>query len=156
MDFVIEPHRGIGPVSFGMTRAEVAAVVAAVGGGPPSPRNADTDCFFNSSFQVTFGDGGRADFIEVASDLPVPVLFEGRDVRDTPASELVALIERLEPYDPGLSRPEDEYVFPHRIITLWGPDTQYDRLGERKRVVFAAVGLGAPNYLAAARAIRGA
>src|SRR5262245_47991921 len=70
MEFAIEPHRGLGPVSFGMTRAQVAAAMAAVGGGPPQLRFTETDCFFGYAFQVSFGDAGRADFVEVASHLP--------------------------------------------------------------------------------------
>jgi hypothetical protein len=55
MEFAIEPHRGIGPVRFGMTRQEVATAMAAVGGGPPQARSAETDRFFGYAFQVSFG-----------------------------------------------------------------------------------------------------
>lgn len=153
VEFVVEPHRGIGPVSFGMTREEVADVMAAIGGGLPSPRGNKVDCFFENSFQVSFGDAERADFIEISSSMPVPVMYSGRDVRDTPADELLAHIQQSEPADPELSG-TDEYVFSKQILALWGPDTQYDYLGGRKRVVFAAVAIGRPTYLTAIRAIR--
>lgn len=153
MELFIEPHRGIGPVSFGMTRAEVAVVMDAIGGGSPIPRGMNVDCFFDNSFQIAFGDAGHADFIEISSSMPVPVLYSGRDVRDTPADELLALIQLSEPADPELSGSE-EYVFSKQILALWGPDTQYDYLGGRKRAVFATVAIGGPTYLAAIRAIR--
>ena len=78
MELFIEPHRGIGPVSFGMTRAEVAVVMDAIGGGSPIPRGMNVDCFFDNSFQIAFGDAGHADFIEISSSMPVPVLYSGR------------------------------------------------------------------------------
>ena len=59
MKFAIEPRRGIGPVSLGMSREQVAAAMGAVGGGPPRPRAAQTDCFFDYAFQVLFGAARR-------------------------------------------------------------------------------------------------
>jgi hypothetical protein len=153
MEFAIEPHRGIGPVSFGMSREEVREAMARAGGGRPLPRNSETECYFTAAFQVSFGDAGRADFIEVASSLDIEVLFEGLNVLDTPADELVAAIERLDQPDPELSHPPESYTFPHLILTLWGRDKQYDYWGGQTRPVFAAVGAGAPSYLAAIRAI---
>jgi hypothetical protein len=51
--------------------------MARVGGGRPRARDDETECYFGAAFQVSFGDGGLADFIEVASSLDVEVLFEG-------------------------------------------------------------------------------
>jgi hypothetical protein len=154
MDFIIEAHRGIGPISFGMTREEVVAVMHRVGGGPPRVRGKETECFFRNAFQVSFGDAGRADFIEVASSLQAQVLFAGQDIFDSPADELVALILRFDRPDLELSDPPDSYIFPEIILSLYGRDTQYDYKGGRQRPIFAAVGVGTPNYLKAVRAIQ--
>jgi hypothetical protein len=154
MSFAIEPHRGLGPVSFGMTREEVAAAMAGVGAGPPKARRRQTDCFFRSAFQVSFGNAGRVDFIEVASSLPAEVLFAGQDVLDTPADDLLALIQQFDRADAELSHPPNEFVFPELILTLWGRDRQYDHKGGRRRPMFAAVGVGGPTYLDAIRGLR--
>ena len=156
MQFTLQPHRGIGPISFGMNRNEVAMVMGGVGGGRPVPRSVgeETDCYFDNFFQVSFEDAGRADFIEVSSGLAATVLFDGQDVFDLPADELLALIGRHDRPDPELSEPPDSYIFPDLILSLWGRDEQYDHKGGGQRPVFAAVGLGAPSYLAAIRAIR--
>ncbi len=154
MEFVIEPHRGIGPASFGMSREEVNDAMARAGGGRPKARSSETNCYFGSAFQVSFGDAGLADFIEVASSIDAKVTFEGRDVFDTTADELLAVIEQLDVPAPELSRPPQSYVFPELILTLWGRDTQYDHRGGQERPMFAAVGVGALSYLAAIRAIR--
>lgn len=154
MQFVIEPHRGIGPVSFGMSRSEVSAAMAAVGGGPPRPRNEETDGFFDFCIQVSYDEGGRAEFVEVANDAALVFAFQGRDVFDMPGAELLDLIGALDQPDPDLSREGCEYIFPRLILTLWDLDEQYDHKGGEQRPVFAAVGVGTPKYLAAVRAIR--
>ena len=40
---------------------------------------------------------------------------------------------------------------PGLILSLWGRDAQYDRKGQRP--TFGAVGVGAPTYLAAVKAV---
>ncbi len=153
MIFEIEPHRGIGPVSFGMTRSDVVAAMATCGGGSLVVRNEETECFFENAFQVSFGDAGRVDFIEVCSGIPAEVRFASRDVFDLHADDLLELIRGHEQEDPTLSDPDDSYVFAGLILTLWGRDEQYDHKGGEQRPVFATVGVGAPSYLAAIRAI---
>ena len=153
MQFVIEPHKGIGPISFGMSREEVTAIMARNGGGIPKQRGRETDCFFLNAFQVSYDDAGRADFIEVASGLSAVVLFAGCDVFDMSADELLALIQKQAEPDSELSRPPHEFTFSDLILTLWEQDTQYDYKGGHLRRVFAAVGVGAPSYLAAIRDI---
>ncbi len=153
MQFIIKPHRGIGPIAFGMSREEVVAAMSGIGGGLPVSRSKDTDCFFRNAFQVSFGDAGRADFIEVTSALSVEVVFNGIDIFDIPADELLALIQEYDEPDHELSRPPDSYIFSDLILTLWGQDKQYDHKGGQRRPMFAAVGVGAASYLAAIRAI---
>jgi hypothetical protein len=153
--FAIEPHRGVGPISFGASRGEVKAAMAAIGGGPPVARNADTDCFFENAFQVSFGDHGSADFIELGSGFPYPVLFDQRDVFDTPADELLLLIRKHEQEDAALSEPPYSYLFSDLILTLWDSDEQYDHKGGGQRPIFGAVGVGATSYLTAIKAIYG-
>jgi hypothetical protein len=154
MEFAVEPHRGVGPISFGMTREQVAAAMAEVGGGPPRARFAQTDCFFDYAFQVSFGNAGRADFIEVASHLPGEALFAGRDVFATPADELLAVARQSDQPDPGLSDPPRRYLFPRLILSLSERDERLDRGGVR-RDTFGCVGIGGPTYLEAIRKILG-
>jgi hypothetical protein len=137
-----------------VSRDEIRKALARVGGGQPRARNAETDCYFGAAFQVSFGDEGLADFIEVASSIKVAVVFDGLDVFDTPADELLSAVQQLEQPGPELSHPPESYIFPGLILTLWGRDRQYDHRRGQQRPMFAAVGVGAPSYLAAIRAIR--
>lgn len=149
MEFHIDPHRGIGPVAFGMTPAEVRREMQHA----PRAKGPRSDCYFGNSFQVSYGEDG-VEFIEVASSIEAVVLFDIVDVFDTPADELLAAIARRDTADPLLSKPPNQYVFPELILTLWGRSAQYDHRGNRTRPVFAAVGIGTPGYVAAIRAIK--
>ncbi len=154
MQFEIEPHRGIGPISFGMTRAEVATAMKAIGGGPPGAKGETIDCFFEYCFQVEFDASDRVDFIAVYGYSQHVFSFSGRDVFDIPGDELVAIISALDRPDPELTQAGYEYVFPRLIISLWDLDTQYDRKGGEIRPVFCSVGVGTPHYLAVCRRIQ--
>lgn len=116
-------------------------------------RGTETDCFFQNAFQVSYGDKGKVDFIEVGSGIVADVRFDNQDVFDLHADDLLRLIRVHEHEDLELSEPDDSYVFSGLIMTLWGRDEQYDHKGGEQRPVFAAVGVGAPSYLAAIRAI---
>jgi len=152
LQFVLDPGRGVGPINFGMSCEEVAAAMAPIGGGVARSKNTETDCYFNNAFQVSFGNAGRVDFIEVASSLNAEVLFVGRDVTNTPADELLTLISQYDEFAPELSHPPDSYIFPNLIVSLWGRDSQYDSKGGQQRPVFGAVGVGGPTYLAVLQA----
>lgn len=152
-DFTIEPHVGVGPVRFGMSRDEVRDEMDRIGERRPIRKGAETTCYFGASFQVSFGDAGLVDFIELASSIDAEVGFAGIDLFDTPADELLAVVGRLDAFDPKLSRPPQSYIFPTLIMSLWGRDKQYDHRRGQTRPMFAAVGVGGPSYLAAIRAI---
>jgi len=152
MELIIQPHVGIGPVRLGMKRDTVRTILGGLGGGNPVARSADIDCFFRNSLQVSFEPDETASFIEVASDAEWICLFEGTDVFDTPADDLLRHIERFDSPDPLLSMKND-YVFSSLILTLWEADSQYDCKRGETRGIFGAVGIGDDRYLAAIRAL---
>lgn len=79
MELFIDPHWGIGPVSFGMPARDVRREM----GHAPRVKGPRTDCYFGGSYQVSFGEDG-VEFIEVASSIEATVLFDGVDVFDVP------------------------------------------------------------------------
>jgi hypothetical protein len=153
MQFDIEPHRGIGPVSFGMSREEVAATLERMGGGQPEGKSSSTDCYFRNAFQVSFDEAGKADFMEVSTNVEHVFAFRGLDVFDVPGSELLNFLQEFDQPDPELSQSGYSYTFPGLILTLWGLDSQYDYKGGQQRPMFGAVGAGTEHYLNAIRAI---
>ena len=152
MELIIQPHVGIGPVRLGMKRDEIRNILEGLGGGKPVAKSAHTDCFFRNSLQVSFEPDESASFIEVYSDAQWTCLFEGADVFDTPADELVRHVERFDSRDPILST-KNGFVFSSLILTLWEADSQDDRKRNETREIFFAVGIGDQRYLAAIRAL---
>jgi hypothetical protein len=151
MRMEIQPHVGIGPIRFGMTRTEVAAAMRAIGGGEPFAKSAECDRYCDLSLLVEYTDD-TVSFIE-ADSLQHDFLLSGIDVFDTPAEELVAELEKLDTNDAALGG-KGSYCFPNLIVALWEADTQYDRKGHETRPIFGAVGIGDSRYLSAIRAIR--
>jgi hypothetical protein len=111
-------------------------------------------CFFDSALQIEFGDSGRAHFIGVSNHPALLCLYEGRDVFNLAAPELFRLIASKEQAGAHTYSPL-EYLFPQQIVTLYEADEQYDRKGNGSRPVFAEVGVGNAEYLAAVNAIGG-
>lgn len=93
-------------------------------------------------------DAGCAQFIGISSYPVCSVTYFGKNAFDTPAQELFDLIAARD--DSGEHRFNDsKYVFPNQIVTLWDADEQYDRLGNRSRLIWAQIGVGNRTYLAA-------
>src|SRR5262245_25445609 len=152
--FEIIPHVGIGPVQLGMSLTEVDVALALLPGAfPMYQKSQRVRCFFESSLQVEFGDSGAAQFIGMFHHPDILCRYEGRDVFDLAAPELFALIASQERTGTHIYS-TSTYLFPDQIVTLYDADEQYDRKGNESRPVFAEVGVGNAEYLAAIRAIR--
>lgn len=151
MRFEIEPHVGIAPIRFGMSRADVVWEMTKIGGGNPVAKSNGIDCFFNNAFQVSYRDG-TVEFIEVYNEPDHTFILAGLDVFDAPADQLVARLEALDSVDSELSD-KCSYCFSNLIVSLWEADEQYDRKGGETRPIFGAVGIGDDRYLAAIQQI---
>jgi len=148
------PRQGIGPVHFGMNRKAVAAAMRRLGAESPVARNVETDMYLDNAFQVSFGRSGLCEFIELASGVQASVIFEGIDVFQTAADDVLALVQRIEHQDDQLSEAPASFLFSGLILSLWDPDEQYDYAGGHRRPVFGGVGLGDEAYLVGIRDIR--
>jgi len=153
--FDIIPHVGIGPVRLGRSPTEVDAALAPLPGAMPAYKKFEHGrCFFRASLQIEFGGSGTVQFIGISENPDLFCAYEGHDVFDLAAPELFALIAlrertRTHHYSPL------EYLFPDQVVTVYEADEQYDRKRGGTRPVFAEVGVGNAEYLAAIRAIRG-
>jgi len=154
MRFEIIPHKGIGPVLLGMNRSEVITIMAGIGGGSPESRSDLTDCFFENSFQVSYNDQGKVEFIEIANDPQHEFILWDRDVFDQTAHETLSHIMQFDSADPELSEGENNFFFSSLILTLWDIDEQYDHKGGQKRPMVGAIGVGDQNYLSEIRNIK--
>jgi hypothetical protein len=142
-NFEVAPLKGIGPVLLGMSRD---AVRLALGDAftsfdkVPSSLH-QTDAWHRSAFQVFYsGLPPIVEYIELSrgSDFSVSVL--GRSAFDTPASELINLIEAVTPSDKSDPEHGLSYIFPELELSLWRPS-----LADKG---FATIGVGRPGYYA--------
>jgi hypothetical protein len=154
--FEIVPHQGIGPVRLGMNRTEVEAALAPFPGALPSNpkrKGSRVQCYYRGSLQVEFTAAGTASFIEVSNDSAFLSLYNGHDVFDLPAPDLFSLFAADDHAGPHQYN-SSEYLFPDLIVSLWEADNQYDRKGGYSRPLYATVGVGNADYLAAINALR--
>jgi hypothetical protein len=151
MELSIVPHKGIGPIRLGMTRAESrAAIDVAPHTYRKVPGSRLVDAYHGSVLQVFFDPHDRVQFIEVSNDKRTRALYRGVDIFSLPAEEAVALVGEDGLYDPN--DPELGYAFTFRSLelTLWratlpdeADEDDDDLAGGR---VFATVGIGASGY----------
>lgn len=144
-EYAIRPHVGVGPILLGKNRGEIGIAMAGLGFTQSAARG-DLVSFCHT-LKVEFGPDGAADFIGVSQSELYRATYFGVNVFDVTAEEIVTIIASRDDSGPHVFDPDeaDEY-FPGQVMVLWGPDRQYDRLGNRQRVVWAQVALGSQRY----------
>ena len=142
--YVVEPHRGVGPVRFGMTRAEARAVMPAVptafGRGPGETA---VDAWHDFVLQVFYDADDRVEYVEVERDESLQAVLYGEAVLRLPVDRALAHVCRH-----GDDQPEDDelpyaYVFPALDLALWRPHD-----GEEDSGCFASLGVARRGTLA--------
>jgi hypothetical protein len=145
IDFDIEPHVGVGPIRFGMTRAEVRKVL-----GKPKSTNKERDGFLDG-FYVDFDEAGSVEFIEMAKSQKFRGLFHGTCLHDLLADDAVALVSKFGKYDRNHPELGHSYIYVDLQMSLWrgvmpSPDQSTD---DPDGMFFEAVGAAAAGYFKA-------
>ncbi|KPA90716.1 hypothetical protein [Pseudomonas asplenii] len=146
--FNIVPHEGIGPARLGASRENTRLAMTA--DGFTLKHDTETQDYFDLpelGIQVEYS-AGQASFIGVSCYAACQVMYDGVNVFDTEAEELFGRMARADGSGEH-SLNTHEHLFPRQILTLWDADEQYDRMGGEERRVWAQVGLGDADYLAA-------
>jgi hypothetical protein len=144
----VVPHQGVGPVRLGMTRAESRAAmglpVQSLGTG-----QAARDLYLDATFQVSFDEAGRVEYIELSHGGPFIARYDSADVFATDADTLVGLIRRQAAYDEDDPECGYSYIFPALQLSVWRPvmpeDEDEDEDDEEGRR-FLTIGIGKPGY----------
>jgi hypothetical protein len=145
----VAPHRGVGPVRLGMTRAE-ARVAMGLKPTPLGRRPAAgpwrIDAYHKNAFQVHVDDEERVEYIELSSGEPsFTATYKGREVLALPADVLVRLVSQDGAYDSQDPELGYSHVFPSLELALWRPVLPEDPDDPDGRH-FATVGVGKPGY----------
>src|SRR4051794_3958039 len=96
------PGVGVGPVRFGMPRAEVRAVMP----GEPTSFNKsgqdpyDTDAYHQHGFQISYaGNVPQVDYIELSRGGDFIACYKDSEIFTTTADDLVQYIRQDAPFD---------------------------------------------------------
>ena len=142
--YVVEPHGGVGPVRFEMSRAEARAAMPAV---PVAfgrqPGETPVDAWHDFVLQVFYDADDRVEYIEVERDEARQALLYDEPVLLLPADRALAHVWRH-----GHDQPEGDqlpyaHVFPALDLALWRPHD-----GEGGTGCFASLGVARRGALA--------
>ena len=141
-EFDITPHRGVGPIRFGMSRAEVHERL-----GKPDHVD-DAREWFLDGFAVDFDSIGVVEFIELAKSPRFKALFNGHCLHELDADDVVALVAGSAPFDEDAPELGYTYIFPKLQLTFWRPTVpdQGQPPDDPDGRHFHAVGLGREGY----------
>lgn len=144
-ELVIRCRESIGPIRLGDSKAQVRIALENLDFTLASSRR-ELDFFCEASIQVEYLDG-TAFFIGISFSPKYTCTYGGLNVFDTVATQLFEFVTAREG-DAMAAYDECGYVFPSQILSLWDADTQYDRLQNESRPIYAQVGIGDERYLA--------
>lgn len=138
-NFRIEPNVGVGPIKFGMSKAEVESVF-----GLPEYENGNRVGYF-SGFMINFDALNAVEFIELAKSDLFTSEYKGIELHCLSASKVLSFVGEHDDFD--LDDPElgYSYVFKSLQLSLWRgtlPDDENDNEGK----FFEAVGVGCSCY----------
>jgi hypothetical protein len=145
---------GVGPVQLGMTRSAVQAALADYTNHQlDQTASATLDYAFGSSLQIEYDGDGKVQFIGVGfyEDCGCDYYFNDRHIGDYEATELFALLSKLDKTTPEFTR--SGHCFTAIGILVSGADTQYDYRGGHQRAVYGEVCVINQRYLDAVAAI---
>ncbi|MCC9641603.1 hypothetical protein LOC71_04905 [Rhodopirellula sp. JC740] len=141
--FDILPTVGVGPIRFGMTRADVRQLIGPHDGDADEERE-----WYLEGLAIDFDAAGKVAFIEIAESENFRALLDGECLHELDADSAVAHVEKLAPYDTSAPEPGYTYVFPTLQLSLWRsvvPDASQDSDDPSGRT-FEAVGVGPSGY----------
>lgn len=135
--YVVEPHGGVGPVRFSMSRAEArAAMPAAPAAFGRQAGETPVDAWHDFALQVFYDADDRVEYIEVERDEALQPVLYGEPILTLPVERALAHVRRY-----GHDQPDDDelpyaYVFCALDLALWRPHD-----GEQDTGCFTSLGL---------------
>ncbi|MED1781989.1 hypothetical protein P4V43_09190 [Brevibacillus fortis] len=121
---IVEPRKGIGQITLGMTREEVRKYAEANGLRLFNPRKDSTAVQSVGDFKVEYDSKDRVIFIELSSfkgDHDITCLLMDINVFETKAEDLVERIDKISPYDRNDWELGYSYTFHELGLAFWRP-----------------------------------
>jgi hypothetical protein len=139
----IQPTVGVGPIRFGMSRAEVRELI-----GPHDGDSDEDREWYLEDLAIEFDSSGKVAFIEIAESENFRAVLNGECLHELDADSAIAHVKKSAAYDPNAPEPGYTYVFPALQLSLWRPvvpDASQDADDPTGRA-FEAVGVGRTGY----------
>jgi len=95
MQMEIRSHSGVGPIEFGMTRADVKAAMGITPRAFQKGHGARVDAFDDLLIHVYYDTADKAEAVEAGYS--APVAFLGEQVLERPFSQVIQWLQRLDP-----------------------------------------------------------
>ncbi|MDF3001344.1 MAG: hypothetical protein K0Q48_1463 [Bacillota bacterium] len=141
------PNQGIKDISFGMPRSEVRQKMKELYGITEfAVRNKETECYFDSSLQFSYGENDTLSFIEVAAAPPVYVIIFGIRTWEISGTELLSLLSEKDSINIEISEEGSNPIFKKMHVALWDLDEQYDHIGNQTTPKWGSIGIGDERY----------
>jgi hypothetical protein len=142
--YTIQPHQGVGPIQFGMRRAEVRAAMRLLvekfhKGGEASL----VDAYLDSCLQVFYDQADTVEYIELSGNGSVTAIYNDLDVFASSAEQVVQHIGQHAAFDTSAPELGFSYIFPDLDLSVWRPHLPEDGADGQ---YFATIGIGKPGY----------
>ena len=148
LNFTIQPLHGIEPVAFNMDRESVHRGLKA---NCKVVEAAELrEYYYGGEFSVFYDSGMKVQYIELSASTENTVYYNGVDVFNTPADDLVQLITRDYAFDPNDFELGYTYMFPEIELSLWRPTIPESDDDEEGRY-FQTIGIGRRGYYSDSR-----
>ena len=143
IEYDVVPHKGVGPISLGMSRDEVHAEF-----GKPEFASHDNREGFHKGFLVDYNAAGRVEFIELAKSQQFRALFNGVCLHELLADDAVAFVQRYGQYNENDPELGHSYCFLDLQLSLWRPTIPAagQSLNDDDGRYFHAVGIAEAGY----------
>lgn len=141
--FEIQPLIGLANLKLGMSRQESRDLMQDT--YTKKSRAENVDCYHNSSFQIFFDEYEKIEFIEISKDEAIKAVFNGKNVLEIPASDLIEEISKDFNVDETDREFGYSFIFPELELSFWRPTIPEDENDEDGKY-FLTVGIGKKGY----------
>ncbi|CAN5640849.1 hypothetical protein BH24ACI3_BH24ACI3_07930 [soil metagenome] len=112
--FDIIPKLSVGPVEFGMSRADVGIQI-----GLPVAVVTDREWHLDFGMAISYDSTGAVEFIELADSNLFKALLFGKCLHEVDAEGAVSFLKQFTPYDMNDPELGYSYIFHELQISLW-------------------------------------
>lgn len=140
IEYEVIPLQGVGPVKLGMSRKQVRSIL----GKKPEVDGA-TEYYHRNGLKIEYSEDQKVAFIEVSRDCGLVAIYQGKDVFNVKASQLIDFVCQSSRYDEDDEEFGYTFIFPEFDLSFWRPVIP-ERDDEPEGQYFYTIGIGQKGY----------